>query len=117
MMENTRRGPVAIDRLTETEGTAGRTNERDEKYRRRRRVGRGFARATRRRDGTTFITNFLLFVCVGSTSHAAAARDVVVGMSETLLSSRDRKRGIVGSTYEGFGSVRFVCYECQVRVR
>ena len=46
------------------------------------------------------------FVCVGSTSHAAAARDVVVGMSETLLSSRDRKRGIVGSTGEG-GSVRF----------
>ena len=49
---------------------------------------------------------FLFVVCVGSTSHAAAARDVVVGMSETLLSSRDRKRGIVGSTGEG-GSVRF----------
>ena len=62
----------------------------------------------RRDEGTALhsLRIFLFVVCVGSTSHAAAARDVVVGMSETLLSSRDRTRGIVGSTGEG-GSVRF----------
>ena len=55
LMESTRRGPVAIDRLTETERALlrERTNERDEKYRGRRRVGRGIARATRRRDGAS----------------------------------------------------------------
>ena len=63
---------------------------------------------------------FLFVVCVGSTSHAAAARDVVVGMSWKLCVLRGiANAGSSDQLAKGvrFGSVRFVCYECQVRVR